>query len=274
MSCRSSVGASERWETRSTLGASRFSHASKSSAVIKPTTSARGSCEKPNAPDARRPFVAVAEDSGTSYRGKNAISDFAGSEVEREPGFNMRAEKPITALRREFRRAIQSSSASLIINKASATTRRRSERSESGLHPFRRWKLEGLLEPHDLLRAVCGGDGDARETLRAFVDDDLRRMIDEVIGAVERHVQEIVLRIVSDPDHRDPLGQDLIADIGRRHFNFSPLAEQQRFRHAIEELSPLGLWHGAHGCHDVLSVSSYLPMISRKDARPGLSRAS
>src|SRR5258708_10648594 len=107
MSCRWSVRGSERSETRSRLGASRFSHASKSSAVIKPTTSAPGSSEKPNAPDARRPFVAVAEDSGTSYRGKNAISDFAGSEVGREPGFKMRAEKPVTALRREFRRAIQ-----------------------------------------------------------------------------------------------------------------------------------------------------------------------
>jgi hypothetical protein len=34
-------------------------------------------------------------------------------------------------------------------------------------------------------------------------------MMDEVIGAIERDVQEIVLRIAGDPEHRDPLGNDL-----------------------------------------------------------------
>jgi hypothetical protein len=56
--------------------------------------------------------------------------------------------------------------------------------SGSGLDAFRRRKPHRLLEAHDLPRTAPRRHGEAHQTLCAFFDNDLVRMIDEVIGAV------------------------------------------------------------------------------------------
>jgi hypothetical protein len=62
--------------------------------------------------------------------------------------------------------------------------------------------------------------------------------MNQVIETVESDIEEVVPRVVRHPEKRNPFSNDLVAEIELRDLDLGPFS-QQRFRHPIEERSPL-----------------------------------
>jgi len=70
-----------------------------------------------------------------------------------------------------------------------------------------------------LFRAVLIDDGHACEPATCFLDGHLPGTANQMVVAVERDVEQVVLRVVRDADQRDPFGRYLVAEIEGGYFD-------------------------------------------------------
>ena len=62
-------------------------------------------------------------------------------------------------------------------------------------------------------RSLVVNQCNARQAVGGFVDGDLPRVPNQPVRPIERHVDQIVLRVVGDAEHRDPFVDNLIAQL-------------------------------------------------------------
>src|SRR4029450_6112178 len=83
-------------------------------------------------------------------------------------------------------------------------------------------------------------DGDAAHAIDVFGDLNLTRMADQMIQLVlasKRDVNEIVLGVVRNAEHREPFRHDLITEVERCYLYLGPLADQY-IGHSLEVRLP------------------------------------
>ena len=88
----------------------------------------------------------------------------------------------------------------------------------------RRGQHERIFEFHDLAHAFRVHDLHADEFVAAVIDIDFLRLPDQVIDAVERDFDNIVLGIVGNSKEWQPFRGHLITELERQHFDLRSFA--------------------------------------------------
>src|SRR5262249_11112420 len=72
---------------------------------------------------------------------------------------------------------------------------------------------DGIAQLDDLAYVVSVDDFERGDSFRTVLDRDRTRLVDQVIEALERHLDEVILGVVGNADERQPLGLDLVAEV-------------------------------------------------------------
>ena len=72
--------------------------------------------------------------------------------------------------------------------------------------------MQRFLQTQHLKSAVRRAYRDAPDGASVLGDFDLRRLTNQVVQACERHINQIVARVVGNTEQREPFGRDLIAE--------------------------------------------------------------
>src|SRR5215469_1780355 len=103
-----------------------------------------------------------------------------------------------------------------------------------------RWgrQHQGIAKLDDLLDVIRIDDFERHQSTGRILDIDVTRLGDQMIQALERDLDNVIVGIVGNAEQRQPLGFDLIAKAQRGNLDFGLFAFE-RGRDAIEERAPL-----------------------------------
>src|SRR5215469_7386171 len=103
-----------------------------------------------------------------------------------------------------------------------------------------RWgrQHQGIAKLDDLLDVIRIDDFERHQSTGRILDIDVTRLGDQMIQALERDLDDVIVGIVGNAEQRQPLGFDLIAKAQRGNLDFGLFAFE-RGRDAIEERAPL-----------------------------------